>query len=451
VDFDINRDSQQSMGLLVWLPLGVNRPMGTRHVDRVRGLSFTEAGTPIWMVDAERGWSLLFDDVAEEYLTHAAAVLSGVPFTLTCRFNCDQLPSVSGATQDLIAITDASTDDDWFRLLLSITDVVKALTKAGGVAASAATTDTATVNTWHYAAFVSDATDSRVAYLDRDKGTNNTDLTPANLDTTSIGAVWADFGVGSEARFAFSGRMQDIRFYNRALSDAENDEIYRNPWELYRPRVQMWPGYVAAVGPTVALDALGLTGVAQTLTVSPGAVQIALDLLSLGGAAQALAVSPGAVQVALDTLGLVSTPGSLTVVPGAVQIALDALSITGTARGTSILAGAVSIALDALALAASVEPLTVTSGVSVALDVLGLTGAARSLSVLPGAVAVELDALNLVAALLAVTLAAEAGLIDVKVSDALLWGVTVHDGLLGRVTASDALVGDVALSDESRT
>jgi len=233
---------------------------------------------------------------------------------------------------------------------------------------------------------------------------------------------------------------------------------------------------------TIALDALALIGVAQGLTVSPGEATTALDLLTLTGATQGLTVSSGAVSVALDALGLTATAQGLTVSPGAVSVVLDALGLsasaetitissgvivalnalalsiqaeslgvspgavavelaslglTGAAQGLDILPGAVTIALDALTLASAAGPLTVSTGIRVALDALALTGTVLGTTVEPGSVGVSLDALNLTAAILALSIAAGADMIDVDVSDALVWGAMVADALLYHVEVSD--------------
>ena len=210
---------------------------------------------------------------------------------------------------------------------------------------------------------------------------------------------------------------------------------------------------------TTALDLLTLTGVAQGLTVSSGAVSVALDALGLTATAQGLTVSPGAVTVVLDALGLSASAETITissgvivalnalalsiqaeslgVSPGAVAVELASLGLTGAAQGLDILPGAVTIALDALTLASAAGPLTVSTGIRVALDALALTGTVLGTTVEPGSVGVSLDALNLTAAILALSIAAGADMIDVDVSDALVWGAAVADALLYHVEVSD--------------
>jgi len=67
VQFEINWDSQQADGLVLWMPWGGGTP-GThsRQVDRISGLVFTEGGTPVWMA-GERGWSMLCGATARHW------------------------------------------------------------------------------------------------------------------------------------------------------------------------------------------------------------------------------------------------------------------------------------------------------------------------------------------------------------------------------------------------
>lgn len=436
--FTINLNSPQAKGLLAWWPLGAGQYGMLRDVQG--HWKMTPVNSPALKAGAQ-GRCTLFDDGDSEYLYYNGAVVTGPPFTFSAWAARDD------DTIDAVVVSVAQNwgiNDNYLRI--NGADTVRFLSGNQSVNTTATISDA----DFHHLCGVAYAVDSRAVFLDgANKATDSDVGSHGSEDKTTIGVMYG--GDGGSNLYHFSGRIRDVRIYDRALSDAEVKAVYENPWELFAPTVPyILAAAPAAGGLTVSLDALAIAGSALGLTVSPGAVSIALDTLALSGVAQTLGVSPGAVQIALDTLGLVGAVGALSVTPGAVSIPLDTLTLTSLAQTLGVAPGAVNIALDALALVASARSLTVSAGLVVALDALALSGTAQSLTVAPGAVAVELDALNLVAAILALTVALEAGLIDVDVSDAPVYNVGVSDALACSVTVSDELVGNVEMADTSR-
>jgi len=160
----------------------------------------------------------LFDDDSSEYLenTTAAPVLA-VPLTIAAWFYCDDV--VTWTDRSLVGIQDKDTAVDFFQLRLRTGDneLVRARTRDSGGSAAASSTAQFGGSTWHHAAAVFSATDARAAFLDgANKGTESTDLTPANLDSVSVGRM----GDSSPDEY-MSGGIFLAAIWNVALTDAE--------------------------------------------------------------------------------------------------------------------------------------------------------------------------------------------------------------------------------------
>lgn len=129
----------------------------------------------------------LFDDVQTEYLEIDQVIVAGQPVACACFFNNDDISGVG----TLITIIDKDVDDNWRVLdIVSAQQEVRAHENAGGTNDDARSSTTYSVDTWHHACgiFVS-ATDRRVFLDGGSKGTNATNISPANLDRVSIGRL----------------------------------------------------------------------------------------------------------------------------------------------------------------------------------------------------------------------------------------------------------------------
>lgn len=243
-----NIESDQADGLVLWMPWGGGTVPGAHsHVDQISGLVFTKGGTPIWVADSERGWSLSFDSGSSEYLIHSSAPVTAPPLTVACRFYHD---SDAVAHFNLIDIASAAAANR-HRLYIQFADDIRAESRLGGSAAEAITTADRTINTWQHACGVWADVDSRAAYLEGgNKGTNATDVQPTGLDTTGIGAR-----VGLATGDYFSGRITDTRIYNVAKNDAQVAELVHpdTKWELYEIPRRLWRLGVVAPPPSAII------------------------------------------------------------------------------------------------------------------------------------------------------------------------------------------------------
>ena len=162
----------------------------------------------------------LFDDASSEYLMITAAPVTAVPLTLACWFKVDAI--VGSACP--ICIMDADSTTEGF--VLHLVDDAGDLEVWGRTASlntwnEAKATASFSLNTWHHAAFVTSAVDSRAAYLDGgNKGTEATARMPTGIDTMTIGRL-----TRAVAASYVSGSVAETAIWNVALTDAEVAEL----------------------------------------------------------------------------------------------------------------------------------------------------------------------------------------------------------------------------------
>lgn len=227
--FELNRESQQARGLVGWVPL-----LNVSLIDRVRGLIFTQNGSPVWVADSQYGQALSFNGTTQ-YLS-AGAVLTAPPITMACWFiTADNINSFTAMGLGL-----SGSVDHQFNLQVAgsiVGDPVRAQTKTT-TSVQATSTTGYSVNVWQHGCVVFASAIDRRAYVNGgSEGTNATSRIPVGINSTYIAALQ---GV-SPGNF-FPGRIADARIYNRALSPAEIYQLYdpATRWELYRPIQRMW-------------------------------------------------------------------------------------------------------------------------------------------------------------------------------------------------------------------
>lgn len=175
--------------------------------------------------------SRLYDDGSSEYLSHANAVLAGVPITLAAHFRSND----ATVLQTVLAIGDTAGTANFFALTVMGNvggDPIYARTRATAEA-QAVSTIGYTTNTWHHGCAVFAAANDRRIYLDGgNKGINNTNLTPVSLDNTSVGAL-----IVSGAFWEFSGDIAVPAIWNAALTDSDVRQLAHGalPWHV-RPQ-----------------------------------------------------------------------------------------------------------------------------------------------------------------------------------------------------------------------
>lgn len=156
----------------------------------------------------------LFDFASLQYLTRAAALVTGVPFTLAAWVRINDLAADSG----VIVIGDTGATN-WHGMRISITTgIVHAVSRLGATNVRAESTAGVTTNTWCHVCGVWTSTTSRAAFMNgANKGTNASSCTPSGLDTTDIGAVFTNNVHSAQAR----GDIAEVSAWNVALTDAD--------------------------------------------------------------------------------------------------------------------------------------------------------------------------------------------------------------------------------------
>lgn len=162
--------------------------------------------------------SVVLDAASSQYLLRGTIPVSGVPLTMACWFNPNDVTS----GRVLMCIADGGDNTNYFDLRASgniAGDPVRCMTYSVAANGLADTGNSYVASTWQHACAVFADTDDRSVYLDGDsgnKGTDSTDVTPAGLDRMSIGV---------NCRLAlvayFDGSIAEAAIWNEELSDDE--------------------------------------------------------------------------------------------------------------------------------------------------------------------------------------------------------------------------------------
>ncbi len=221
----LNLGSHLTRGLVgCWL---MNEGSGTEVFDLSgygRKMSFVNS--PVWS-SGKHGSAILLDDASDQYLTNASGIVTATPITFFALCYTD----ATGLNQQIIAVTDASTSDNHFRLQRrAATDGLSAVTRTN-TAAGALSIGIPAVNTWFTAGAVFASPASRICYLDGIGGTEETtSLTPnaGNIDTTSIGAAYYN----STSNLHWSGKIALAMIWKRALFASEMALLHRAVFQI---------------------------------------------------------------------------------------------------------------------------------------------------------------------------------------------------------------------------
>ena len=166
------------------------------------------------------GQALAFDE-SNDYVGVGNAVVTSVPLTMCAWFKVVNITT----DQALVWIGDKDVGASFWGLKFSGTLARKPVSfrvRGGGVNQLISTATGITSNTWHHACAVSISSSLRRLYLDgREEVTGTSDVTPTASDDTNIGR----FGDSSPSHYN-SGLIDEVRIYNRALSENEIRQLY---------------------------------------------------------------------------------------------------------------------------------------------------------------------------------------------------------------------------------
>lgn len=231
--FRLNKNSPQAKGLVFWMPLARIE----EYHDMVSKLKMTETNAPVWVSDAERGQALAFLAASTQYLENSSAMLTTTPVTMSAWF----YPYDVVTSSALVCL--GSSTGNWFSLIARggfDGDYIDAATYENAVPSDAHSTSGFTANKWQHACGVFISNIDRRAYLDGgSEGTDVTDITPVNINRTSIGC-----STYSDIRYDYSNaNIADVRIYNRPLTPSEVYQLYdpRTRFDLYEPIPRVFP------------------------------------------------------------------------------------------------------------------------------------------------------------------------------------------------------------------
>ena len=432
-DFDINRRSSQAELIEAWWPTLGSRGNVLRDYSG-RGLHGAFPGgtaNPTWASDAVRGRVLKFDG-ADDYVD-AGQVIDVGTSDFSVSFWVRSSLAATGVIVERIYDAFSSSGGDGWAISLNAAGYFSFIISSHQ--GSPPTTVNSNDNDYnggqlHHVVVSADRSGNATFYIDgaAQGGGDISGEAGAILNATQppllIGINW---NKGATKDYPFSGQIDDIRIRFRALSLSEARAEYQNPWQLYRPRVRWWPGYVAAGGPTYTLTAdqgaLSLTGQAAALLASR---KLGADSGAISMAGQSAAVLAGRLLAAAQgTLGFSGQTAGLLV---SRLLAADsgALALTGqdagllasrllTADGGAIsLTGQDATLLVARLLEAAAGTISLT-GIDATLTYTPIGGPTYTLTAETGSIALAGQTAALLAARL---LTGEAGAISLAGQDA---------------------------------
>lgn len=230
-----NIESDQADGLVMWMPWGGGTvPGGHSYIDQIGGLMFTKAGTPAWIADGERGWSMLFDDGSSENLQASFSIAP--PLAMACWAMPDD-----ALYEYRTLMTAFGGPSDYYNLLTrgySGTNRVLVTSKGDATGTASISTGWA-ADVWYHFCAVFAATNSRTIYQDA-PAYKATDTTAVTVDPAPTEFYIGNLGTSGGY---FSGRLSDVRLYNRGLTDAQvaafvhpdtKFELFQIPRRLWR-------------------------------------------------------------------------------------------------------------------------------------------------------------------------------------------------------------------------
>lgn len=351
----LNKDSPQAAGLVAWYPFGAGLnaidegPIGRYHL--------ADVGSPAFVYDKERGRVTDLATASSQRFNAAITPVTSYGCTLTCWHMKDNATDVTF----LVQLYNSADTGQFMALMARASQEMRARKDGGtGSAQNADDSPGYTVGEWSFGAavFVS-ATSMRVKANKRASVSNSTDTGTMAVDGISIGAE-----MFTTPRSYYGGLVDDVRVYNRALGDAELEEIYdpNKRFDLYYEVGRVFysfphpagnltadAGIASSTGSGLNATVAG-TGTAAAAATIAAATVSALNASATGtGTAAAAATIAAATATALDAsasgTGTAAASASIAVVS---TLSLDSTSQgTGTASASGLIASLTAEALNA--------------------------------------------------------------------------------------------------------
>lgn len=160
----------------------------------------------------------IFTAASTQYLTNSAPPITGYPATVGCWV---YLAALGVVNRTIWSVSDTATTNNFYRLVMSSGEVLRAGAAAGGTEVNAALTTALVVDSWHFvvARFIS-STNRKIAGLFPtgaiEHGTIATARAPTGLDTMGIGILSTSAG----ATEPWSGGIGELWYTN---TDIQSD------------------------------------------------------------------------------------------------------------------------------------------------------------------------------------------------------------------------------------
>jgi hypothetical protein len=151
---------------------------------------------------------------AGDYLSHAAALVSGPPFTVASRFNIDSI----AAFNTLLSVMAAASNQGFHMSILTDGRGAFQARDSAGIFRNALTSNTYTINTWSSCVGIATSTTSRQVFLNGDianGGLNNDSCAPAALDITEFGRF------EPTGTSYVNGRAAELAIWDETLTEGE--------------------------------------------------------------------------------------------------------------------------------------------------------------------------------------------------------------------------------------
>jgi len=178
------------------------------------------------------GGGLAFDGL-NDYVNRDA-VITGTPVTISAWVKTNDLNN----ERRIVTINDGGTSANVLSILIDSHTNKLQVQHYDTSGDGAFSTVAMSINTWHHVVGVFASDSSRIAYLDGVAGNPDTESQNAmtGLDTTDIGTLYWS---GGRIQF-WSGSIDSVRIYNRALSATEVKQLYRNHFGTFQQPCEAW-------------------------------------------------------------------------------------------------------------------------------------------------------------------------------------------------------------------
>lgn len=246
----VDKNSRQASGLLRWYSFSAQSPGGLTVMDfagRGRHADITnKAAVDFWKL-GRSGYAGTFDAAGSvDHLVATTLPISGIPPGLSASVWLKRNSNPTLAWIFAQYTSDASSSQQFQIVYISSINSYRCRLDLSSGTHLVDFGDSVT-GTWHHVAVSWNGSELRGYFNGKRVATTSSATgTVATLgQNLYIGARYESLSLQSP----FDGQMDDLRFYNRSMTDSDVFEIYRNPYDLWlQPRFYIPSDQAAAPG-----------------------------------------------------------------------------------------------------------------------------------------------------------------------------------------------------------